>query len=76
MYNIVPTKEDKRQSKLYFKSLFIKKDIPKNTKIKEDMLASMRPGKGIPTTKIDQIIGKKAKFNLKKGNILKLNQIK
>ncbi len=75
-YNIVPTKEDKRQSKLYLKSIFINRDLARNTKIKEDMISSMRPGRGISVENIDKILGKKINTNLKKGTLLKLNHIK
>ena len=75
-YDIVPTKEDIRQSKLYLKSIYINRDIPKNTKIKENMLSSMRPARGISVENIDKILGKKIKIGLKKGTLLKLNHFK
>lgn len=75
-YDIIPTKEDIRQSKLYLKSIYINKDIPKNTMLKEDMLSSMRPARGISVENIDKILGKKIKIDLKKGTLLKLNHFK
>ena len=52
------------------KSVVIADDIPKGSVIKKTMLTLKRPGTGIPPRDLPNIIGKKAKTNLKKNTLL------
>ena len=57
---IIPTPDDIKDSKKYFKSLYANIDIKKGDIIKEYMISERRPGIGIPASKIYQVIGKKS----------------
>lgn len=58
------------------KSIVTSKNIEKNTIIKRNMLAIKRPGNGIPPSEINNIIGKKVKYDLIEDYVLSLNDIK
>lgn len=72
---IIPTPDDIKDSKKYFKSLYANIDIKKGDIIKEYMISERRPGIGIPASKIYQVIGKKAKRNISEGKMIKLIDI-
>ena len=57
------------------RSLVIKCDIIKNTKIKKKHLICKRPGTGISPIDLKKILGKKVKRNLKEDHILKWTDI-
>ena len=65
-----PTKEEEEIKKVVRRSVVAKIDIPKGTTIAEDMLDVKRPGTGIAPKYIDIIVGKKAKENIKKDEIV------
>ncbi len=54
-----------------FRSIVSTKYIEKGEKIKSNMIWSKRPGTGIASYKMDEIIGKKTKRNIKKNTMLK-----
>ena len=56
-----------------FRSIVSITDIPENTIITEDMIWSKRPGTGIPARKMNEIIGKKAKFFIKNNSLIEWN---
>ncbi len=66
------TKSEKNQNNYnsFRRSIYIKKNIKKNEKISEKNIKCIRPFKGICSSKFFNVIGKKAKVNLKKDNAL------
>lgn len=58
-----------------FRSIVALKDIPIGTKITQDMIWSKRPGTGIPSLKMEEIIGKVAIENIKVNTLLKWTDI-
>tara|TARA_B100001057_G_scaffold256417_1_gene256608 strand:+ start:71 stop:1072 length:1002 start_codon:yes stop_codon:yes gene_type:complete len=64
-----------KQSKIMRRSIHIKNSLEKNKIILRDDLILQRPGNGMPPEKLTQIIGKKTKYSLKKGTLLKKNHI-
>ena len=63
---------EKKERILLRRSLYLNKDIKKNSSIKNSDLVALRPAKGISPNKKYLIINKKSKKNLKKGEIIKL----
>ena len=72
---IIPTPDDIKDSKKYFKSLYVNRDIKKGEILKDYMIEERRPGTGISAKKIYQIIGKKIKKNLPKGKMISFKDI-
>jgi len=58
------------------RSIIARVDIPKGTKISEDMIVFKRPGTGIAPRFLDKIIGKKAKRDIKKDAIIKWRDVR
>ena len=65
-----PTKEEEEIKKIVRRSIVAKVNIPKGTIIAEDMLDVKRPGTGIEPKYIVGIIGKRAKINIKKDDLI------
>lgn len=59
--------EKQRNSREHSRSLFIVKDIKEGEVFTEENLRSIRPGFGLETKYIKDILGKKAKNDIKKG---------
>ena len=57
------------------RSIHIKQPIKKNKIISRNDLILQRPGNGMPPEKLINVIGKKAKYYLKEGLLLKNNHI-
>ena len=53
------------------KSLAARVDIPAGSCITRDMLTTMRPGTGIPATRIDEVVGARAVARIPAGSILR-----
>ena len=70
-----PTKEEEEIKKVARRSIVAKVDIPEGAIVTEDMLDVKRPGTGIEPRYIDMIIGKKAKEDIKKDEIISLKMI-
>lgn len=70
-YRTGPTNSEKKFMKLMRKSLVTKRELNTGTKIKKFMLTSIRPGTGISPAKIDKIVDRKLRKNVKKGTILR-----
>jgi pseudaminic acid synthase len=62
--------EHENASRLYRRSLFVVRDIARGEIFSEDNVRSIRPGHGLPPKYQDQIIGKKAKKDIKSGTPL------
>jgi len=60
-----PTEKEISIAQLVRKSIVAKLDIPNGTIITKDMLIIKRPGTGIPSKYINEVIGKKAKIFIK-----------
>jgi N,N'-diacetyllegionaminate synthase len=65
-----PTKDEEEIKRAARRSIVAKVDIPKGTIIAEDMLDVKRPGTGIEPKYIDMIVGKKAKENIRKDELV------
>jgi pseudaminic acid synthase len=71
-YEISETVE---KSRIFTRSLFVVEDIKKGEEFTEFNIRSIRPGYGLPPKHINEIIGKKAKENYKKGTPLNWGMI-
>lgn len=60
-----------RKNREFSRSLFISKDIKKGELITEENIKSVRPGFGLHPKYLEEILGKKAKKDLKKGTPFK-----
>ena len=58
------------------RSIVIKNKILKGSKIKEKDIINKRPGTGISPVEWENVIGKKAKYDLEKDHILQYNDLK
>jgi pseudaminic acid synthase len=59
--------EKQKKSREHARSLFVITDIKKGEIFTENNVRSIRPGYGLPTKFINEILGKKAKSDIKKG---------
>lgn len=59
-----------KEGRVFMRSLFVVEDIAKGERIKENQIRSIRPGYGISPKMKYQVIGKKAKKALKRGEPL------
>jgi len=70
-----PTEDEERIKKAARRSIVAIVDIPKGSAITRDMLDVKRPGTGIEPKYLDVVIGRKAKRNIKKDDILKWDSL-
>ena len=70
-----PTTSDKKNVKYVRKSIVANQDIKKGTRIDDIMITFKRPGTGTPPSKRKQIIGKKAKQNIKKDDLIQKKMV-
>ena len=68
------TKQEK-QSKLFRRSLFVVKDIKKGEIFSQANIMSIRPSSGLMPKYLNRVLGKKAKYNIKRGTPLTRNII-
>lgn len=71
-----PTKSEKEIMKVVRKSIVAKIDIPKGTGIKKEMLTIKRPGTGIKPKFSEKIIGKTAKKDVKKDELINFKNLR
>lgn len=71
-----PTNNELKNVKLMRRSLVAKEFIPKGSVIAKHMLTALRPAIGVSPTLIDEIVGKKALQDIKKGELLTGEKIK
>lgn len=62
-----------KDCKKYRRSLFVVEDIKEGELLTEKNIRSIRPSYGLETKFFDEVIGKKARIDLKKGTPLKFN---
>lgn len=67
--------EKVKKSRIYSRSLFVIEDMKKGDLFTEKNVRSIRPGYGLAPKYLPQILGKRAKRELKKGTPLKSNLI-
>ncbi|SNV81501.1 pseudaminic acid synthase [Clostridium cochlearium] len=72
-YNLT---EKQIKSREHSRSLFVVKDIKKGEVFTQENVKSIRPGFGLPTKYINDIIGRTCEENLRKGTPLKWEHIK
>ena len=65
-----PTKEEEEVKKVVRRSIVAKMDIFEGAIITEDMLDVKRPGMGIEPKYVDMVVGRKAKENIKRDEII------
>jgi len=70
-----PTAEEEEIKKIVRKSIVAKVDILERSTITRDMLEIKRPGTGIPPKYIDMIVGKKAKEDIYKDEIIRFDKL-
>jgi len=70
-----PTKDEERIKKVVRRSIVAKMGIPKGTVITEDMLDFKRPGVGIEPKYLNEIIGKKAKKDIKPDGLITFDKL-
>jgi len=71
-YNLT-TKQ--KESASFRRSLFVVKDIKTGDRFSEENIRSIRPGYGLHTRHLDEILGKKAQLDLPKGTPLEWRHI-
>lgn len=64
------------ESRKYRRSLYVTKDISKGQKITNKNIRAIRPGLGLPTKYINDLLGKEVKKDIKKGTPLSWSIIK
>jgi pseudaminic acid synthase len=69
------TTEQERSSLVFRRSLFVVKDIEANEEFTEENVRSIRPGFGLHTRHLKEVIGCKAKTYIPKGSPLDWNMI-
>ena len=58
-----------------FRSIVSLCDIPKGEIITQDMIWSKRPGTGIPSHQMNEVIGKRAKKDISANTLLKWEEL-
>jgi len=71
-----PTRSEEQFRNAMRKSVGIKNDLKRGTKITQSMLTGFRPGTGIPISMMNNFIGMKVTRNVKKGSLLKLDMFR
>ena len=70
-----PTKDEERIKKVVRRSIVAKVEIPKGAVITEDMLDLKRPGVGIEPKYLNDIIGKRAKKDIKPDELITFDKL-
>jgi len=71
-----PTENEKRIKNVSRKSIVAEIDIPSGIKITQNMLAIKRPGIGIAPKYFNKIIGRRAKKDIKKDELIEIKELK
>ena len=67
--------EKQKKGRDFSRSLYVVKDIKKGEEVTEENVKSVRPGFGLHPKHYEEILGKKARFNLEKGDRFNLDSI-
>ena len=66
------TREEKEKKlRIHRRSIFVVKDILKGEKFTKENIKVIRPGHGLEPTHFKNVLGKRSKINIKRGNPLK-----
>ena len=68
--------DDIDKKRMFMRSIFVVKDIKKGELLTEDNIRSIRPNNGLEPKHFNQIIGTKAKYDIKKGTPLQIEHLK
>ena len=68
--------EKKQKNRIFSRSLFVVEDVQKGEKFSNKNVRSIRPGHGMHPKYLNEILGKEAKENIKRGTPLKDSMIK
>ena len=71
-----PTKQEEKNKELIRKSIVAKINIPKGTKITQNMFDIKRPGTGIVPKFIDKLVGRYAKVEIRKDEPITWKEVK
>lgn len=69
------TAEEGKNKKAVRRSLVARADIPKGAVITGEMLAIKRPGTGLEPKFLNLVVGRKAKGNIKSGEVINLSKV-
>ncbi len=72
----IPRPSEENTRRIARRSLVLVRDIPEGNEIEPDKLTALRPGTGIAPSLILSVIGRKAARDLKRGTVLKWEDIK
>ena len=67
--------DKQKKGRIFSRSLFVTENIKKDEIFTEQNIRSIRPGYGLPPKYLPEIIGKKAKYDLERGEPLKWEYI-
>lgn len=70
-----PTKDEEDSKRVGRRSIVARVDIPRGTVIAGEMLAVKRPGTGLEPKFLDRVIGKRAKQDIKKDDLVSLEML-
>jgi len=73
--DLKPTKKEEKMRKICHRSIVASKEILKNEKLTKQNITVKRPGTGLPPKYYKKILGKKAKKDIKKNDLIKLEEI-
>ncbi|MFA4855186.1 MAG: N-acetylneuraminate synthase family protein [archaeon] len=70
-----PTNGEEELKKAMRRSITANQDIAKGTVLQEKMLAIKRPGTGLPSKRLPEVVGKKAKKGIKEDELISLEDL-
>jgi N,N'-diacetyllegionaminate synthase len=70
-----PTVSEKEIMKTVRKSIVAVQHIPKGSILRKDMLGIKRPGTGLPPAKLDNLLGRRTKRDIKKDELVKPSMV-
>ncbi len=62
---------ESKKGRAFMRSLYVVQDVKKGSVLTRDCVRSIRPGYGLAPKRITEVLGKKAKHDLKRGNPLR-----
>ena len=70
-----PVPEEAETAAVARKSVVAAVDIPSGAEIKRDMLTVMRPGTGLPPTRLDWVVGRRARAAIPVGSVITADMV-
>ena len=65
-----PTAAERRNAAVVRRSLAAAADLPAGAELTREMLTALRPGTGIPPARIDEVVGRRLRRDLERGELL------